>query len=273
MIKNKLLSFGQLKLRNFKKSGTALRQDESMHLPTKFPTPLLTMSNALSRHCAILLQLPRLPVAHLEFNRRIAPDNVSATYLLYTRSHPKYKIIQSKSWGAALVDLRDCRSRDAYLERIKGKNNGAWHARRARARGYTVAAIDRNEHVDAIHDINTSVEQRQGRPMDEKYLARQTRFDAPANMRCYGVFNAEGKLVAYATIGLYGNFSAFSQMMGYRNNDGVMHLMVSEIVGIQIEEGQVRYVMYDTFFGALPGLRQFKTVLGFQPYRAKYKLL
>ena len=212
-------------------------------------------------------------VAHLQFDRRIEPDNVSATYRLYTRSHPKYKVIQYKSWGAALVDLQDCRSRDAYLERIKGKNNGAGHAKRARSRGYSVAHIDRNDHVHAIHDINTSVEQRQGRKMDEKYLVKQTAFEQPANFHSYGVFSAEGKLVAYATIGHYGNFSAFSQLMGYRNNDGIMHLMVSEIIGLQIEQGKVRYVMYDTFFGALPGLRQFKTILGFQPYRAKYSLL
>ena len=43
-------------------------------------------------------------------------------------------------------------------------------------------------------------------------------------------------------------------------------------VCLLLDEGQVRYVMYDTYFGALPGLRQFKTVLGFQPYRAKYRL-
>jgi hypothetical protein len=30
--------------------------------------------------------------------------------------------------------------------------------------------------------------------------------------------------------------------------------------------------MYDTFFGAQPGMRQFKTILGFKPYRAKYRL-
>jgi hypothetical protein len=35
----------------------------------------------------------------------------------------------------------------------------------------------------------------------------------------------------------------------------------------------MRYLMYDTFFGAQPGMRNFKTVLGFRPYRAKYSLL
>jgi hypothetical protein len=30
--------------------------------------------------------------------------------------------------------------------------------------------------------------------------------------------------------------------------------------------------MYDTYFGASPGLKAFKTMLGFQPYRAKYSI-
>ena len=236
-------------------------------------TPLSTMRQTLSRHYDTLTQLARLPVAHLHFDSRIEPDNIPATYRLFTKSHPKYKLIQYKSWGAALIDLQQCGSREGYLDRIKGKNNGGYHARRARSRGYTVTEIDRNDHVDAIHDINNSVEQRQGRPMDNQYREKQARFERLANFRCFGVFSPEGKLVAYATVGLYGNFSGFSQLMGYRNNDGIMHLMVSDIIGMLIDQGKVRYVMYDTFFGALPGLRLFKTMLGFQPFRAKYRLL
>jgi hypothetical protein len=39
-----------------------------------------------------------------------------------------------------------------------------------------------------------------------------------------------------------------------------------------IERKQVRYLMYDTFFGAQPGLRQFKQIVGFEPFRVKYSL-
>jgi hypothetical protein len=134
------------------------------------------------------------------------------------------------------------------------------------------AEIERNDHVEAIHAINTSVEQRQGRPMDSAYLHKRERFERLANFRYYGVLDADGRLVAYANLGMYGNFGAFSQLIGHRNNDGVMHLLVTETVCRLIDEGQLDYVMYDTFFGAQPGLRQFKTIHGFQPYRAKYLL-
>jgi hypothetical protein len=86
------------------------------------------------------------------------------------------------------------------------------------------------------------------------------------------VLDPDGKLMAYANIGRYGNFSAFSQLIGMRNNDGIMHLLMVDIVTRLLEQKQVRYVMYDTFFGAQPGLQQFKRILGFQPYRVKYSL-
>jgi hypothetical protein len=229
--------------------------------------------NTLSHHVATLKTLLRLPVAHLQFDASNDAGNVVSTYRQFTRRHPKYKVIQHKSWGAALVDLQQWPTREHYFDTIKGKNCGAWHARRARARGYVLAEIDRNQHVDAIHDINTSEGERQGRPMDAQYQEKQRAFDVLPNFRYYGVLNADGKLMAYATIGRYGNFSAFAQLIGYRNNDGIMHLLVTDIVARLIDEGQVRYVMYDTFFGALPGMRQFKTVLGFKPYRARYSLL
>ena len=228
--------------------------------------------NKLSQHVAMLKTLVALPLARLRFDTRIEPANVMSTYRYYTKRHPRYKLIQNKSWGAALVDLKQCGSRDGYFERIKTKNWGGYHAKRARARGYVVTEIDRNRHVDAIHDINVSQELRQGRLMDARYQQKQLLFDVLANFDYYGVLAPDGKLMAYATIGRYGNFSSFSQLMGYRNNDGIMHLMVSEIIARLIDEGHAEYVMYDTFFGALPGLQQFKTILGFQPYRARYSL-
>ena len=239
---------------------------------TAHPTAAVVSPGALRRAFDLLRQLIRLPVAHLQFERHIAPVIVADTYHYYTKRHPKYKVIQHKSWGAALIDLHQFDAVEQYVDRIKGRNGGAHFARRARTRGYRLDEIDRNAHVDAIHDINVSVPQRQGRPMDQHYLRKQEHFVTLPNFRYYGVFDANGKLVAYATLGWYGTFSAFSQLMGYRNNEGVMHLLIAEIVALLIAERRVRYLMYDTFFGASPGLQQFKTMLGFEPYRAVYRI-
>ena len=228
--------------------------------------------NPLRRHVDTLLQLLRLPRARLEFRLHTEPEHVRATHAAFTRRHPRYKVIGHKTLGAALIDLRQFSKREHYLDTIKAKNFGAWHARRARNRGYVFAEIERNEHVDAIHEINTSLENRQGRPMDCAYLQKREHFERLRNFRYYGVLDAGGRLVAYANLGMYGNFGAFSQLIGHRNNDGIMHLLVTEAVCRLIDEGQASYLMYDTFFGAQPGLRQFKTINGFKPYRAKYSI-
>jgi hypothetical protein len=51
-----------------------------------------------------------------------------------------------------------------------------------------------------------------------------------------------------------------------------MHLLIVDIVARLIERQRVRYVMYDTFFGAQSGLQSFKRIVGFEPYRVKYSL-
>jgi hypothetical protein len=226
----------------------------------------------IAYHTKLLTDILRLPVADLHFHQAIDPADIRATYRYYTKPHPRYKLIRNKTIGAALLDLGGLGSTEQYLELIKGKNAGAWHAKRARGRGYRLQHIDRNAHIDAIHAINTSLEERQGRPMDAKYREKHAHFDTLPHFRYYGVFNQEGRLVAYANLGHYGNFAAFSQLIGIRNNDGIMHMMVVDIVSELLGEGRVRYLMYDTFFGAQPGMQSFKKILGFRPYRARYAL-
>jgi hypothetical protein len=228
--------------------------------------------NAILRHYETVLQILQLPVAHLRFDSHIEPTDVPMTYRYFTRPHPRYRVIRNKTLGAALIDLERFSEPSAYLAHIQGKNRGAYHAKRARTRGYVFREIDRNAHVDDIHAINISLDTRQGRPMDQKYLDKVTHFDALSHYNYYGILDPDGRLVAYANIGRFGNFSALSQLIGIRNNDGIMHLLIVDIVSRLIQDKRVRYLMYDTFFGAQPGLQQFKRILGFEPYRAKYSL-
>lgn len=228
--------------------------------------------NNILRYYNTLIQLLRLPVAHLQFQRNIDPEHIPVVFHYYTKPHPRYKIIRNKTMGAALIDLQAFNTREKYLEHIKGKNAGAHHAKRARARGYVFTEIDRNQHVDEIYAINTSLDNRQGRPMDPAYREKKISFETLKHFRYYGILNPAGHLVAYANLGLFGNFGGFSQLIGMRNNDGIMHFLVVEIISQLIEQQQVRYVMYDTFFGAQPGMQSFKKILGFRPYRAKYSL-
>lgn len=230
------------------------------------------MSGKLAQLFDLAVDISRLPVASLEFRLDMNPDDVRRMHAHCTKPHPKYRIFQNKSVGAALIDLKSFAAPGDYMDRIKGRNWGEHHARKARKRGYTVTIIDRNDHIDALHEINTSLDERQGRQMDDAYRQKQTRYSPEKNYQYFGVFNSDGKLMAYSNLGVYGNFVAFDRLMGMRNNDGMMHLMLTEIVCRMIEHQRYGYLMYDTYFGASPGLQTFKKMLGFKPYRVKYSI-
>ena len=230
------------------------------------------MTSKLSQLFNLALDISKLPVARLEFRLDLNPDSVRRMHTHFTKPHPRYRIFQNKSLGAALVDLKRFADPDEYMANMKGRNSAGHHASKARSRGYSVVEIDRNMFVEDIHEINTSLDQRQGRPMADAYRQKQTHFSPEKNYKYFGVLNSAGKLTAYSDIGFFGNFVAFDRLLGLRNNDGAMHLMVTEIICRMIESHAYGYLMYDTFFGASPGLRTFKTMLGFEPYRAKYSL-
>lgn len=214
----------------------------------------------------------RLPTARLVFQVARDPDNVERTFRHFTKRHPRFFVIRNKTLGAALVDLSRFRLKDHYIASIKGRNSAEQHARRARTRGYRVVEIDRNDYIDDIHHINTSVQVRQGKAMSASYLTKQHHYVADRNYLYYGTIDGSGRLVAYGEVGIWGNFAAFNRIIGVRNNDGIMHLMVIEIICSLIDHGDMQYLMYDTYFGASPGLKSFKTALGFSPYRARYCL-
>lgn len=213
----------------------------------------------------------RLPRARLRFDAALNPDLIQRTHARFTMPHPRYRIVRNKSLGMALIDLRAFGSGADYLQSVAQKDRAGYQARRARARGYTVAEIDRNDYIDDIHRINTSQRMRQGRPMDPAYADRTDHYVAVDSFRYYGVLDADGKLVAYCDLGVYGDFAATDRLLGV-NSDGVMYLLLADIACRLIDEHRYNYLMYDTYLGALPGLREFKRKLGFAPYRIDYAI-
>jgi hypothetical protein len=225
-------------------------------------------------HCLLHLciDVARLPHAHLHFDRRLEPVHVAATHANFTRRHPRYRLIRNKTIGMALVDLSNFKTDNDYLDTVRKKDHAAYHGRRARARGYTVCEIDRNYFVEDIHAINTSQPVRQGRPMDAQYLHKAEHFEDRPHFRYFGVRDGSGRLAAYCNLGVFGNFAATDQLLGRKNGDGVMYLLLMEIICRLIEEKRIDYLMYDSFLGAQPGLRSFKQRVGFRPFRVHYTI-
>ena len=222
----------------------------------------------------VVAQLACLPVARLRFERRLHPEHIPRAHANFTRRHPRLKIFRNKTMGIALIDLAAFGGEAGnYLHSVRRDGYAGQKSRKAASRGYRLRPIDRNDHIDEIHAIHTSCEERQGRPMDDAYLVKKTRYDNLPHGACYGVFDPEDRLAAYCSTLRYGNFVSTDQLMGYKNNDGIMYLLLATIVCRLIEEGAVDYFMYDTFLGAQPGLRDFKRRIGFRPYRARYELV
>lgn len=230
------------------------------------------MPNKLSKIIEQIAAITRLPVVRLQFQLELNPQDVAKMHQYFTKPHPKYKIFRNKSVGAALVNLSQFRDPEEYLQSLKGTQSATRHARKAKSKGYVVTEIDRNDYIDDIYEINTSTKTRQGLPMESNYLEKKYRYQNDPNFKYFGVLDPLGKLMAYGDLGFYGNFAAFNRIIGVRNNDGIMHLLLTEIICQLIEAGSYQYLMYDTYFGASPGLKHFKKMLGFQPYRAKYSI-
>ncbi|MES3022055.1 MAG: hypothetical protein V4857_10785 [Pseudomonadota bacterium] len=218
------------------------------------------------------LLIAKLPLARLHFRKEVNPELVDSTYVNFTRRHARFKIIRNKTLGIALVDLSKFKTREMYLDTVKQRDYGAFHGKRAKARGYTLREINRNDFIDEIHAINTSADIRQGRPMDETYLVKKTDYPEQAGSVCIGAINREGQLVAYCNYLILGNFASTDQLLGYKNNDGVMYYLLVEIICRLIDEGALDYFMYDTYLGAQPGLQDFKRRIGFKPHRARYSM-
>ena len=192
----------------------------------------------------------------------------------FTRRHPKYRVIQNKAWGAALLRLPD--TYELYLaggKREKLRN----HIKRATRKGYTVGVVDPVARLDEIMAINGSAEERQGRPMHPDYLDREAvvAYLGRAS-EIYGVSDGEGVLKAYVDVREAGQVVCVSRLLGAADAlpDGVMWLMLAEVIHRMIDrrrdQGEPTWFMYDMFSGASSGMVRFKEGIGLEPHTVKW---
>lgn len=143
---------------------------------------------------------------------------------------------------------------------------------RAERLGYTFGEVDYSQHADDIFVINTSLTERQGRPMTDGYTTRRAHGKLSADQtRCpqhrthtYGV-TARGKLVAYSTVHRAGALAMVSMILGHGDHldNGIMYLLFAGIV--EDQAGRSGYFFYNRFDSGTEGLRFYKTRVGFEP--------
>jgi len=194
-----------------------------------------------------------------------------AAYRAFTARHRVFRMTSAKRWGVALVHLPA--TFDEYLaggpmEYLRRQR------RRAEKAGYRYATVSAHAHLDEILEINRSAPTRQGRAMSGSYLDSERVARAFADHHdVRAILDADGRLRAYADVPVIGDAFVYSRILGHADHldRGVMYLLVSEVIREHIEAAAggrpaPTWAMYDTFWGASPGLAYFKERAGFRPY-------
>lgn len=141
-------------------------------------------------------------------------------------------------------------------------------ADRCKRLGYRFGEVDYSLYPDDLYTINTSLSERQGRPMTDGYLHRIERGRLP-DYPCaahrtitYGVLKEE-TLVAYTTIHRSCKLAMISMILGHGDHlrNDVMYLLANGVIGDQSGHGGVLF--YNRHDSGTPGLVFFKERLGF----------
>lgn len=142
-------------------------------------------------------------------------------------------------------------------------------ATRASRRGYRFVAVRPEERVDELHAINTSMPERQGRPMSAGYQARPSYTPDPVYpclrhaVRRYGVEHQDGTLVAYLWLYRAGELALVSQILGHREHleNEVMYLLWAGMVECESVEPE-GFIIYNRHNSGTDGLRFYKERVG-----------
>ena len=224
----------------------------------------------LPKLLAEALELSQLPGVSIEMS---GDAGCQLLYRDFTSRHRRWRLIQNKRWGVALIELP--RSIDDYL-------NGTSRLARRRIKhakecGYTFTRIDPHNRIDEILAVNRSASERQGRPMHPHYFDEETvrrYFTHSADV--FGVVDAEDVVQAYICVRVCGEVACIERLLGHANalEQGVMYLSIVGVVDWLIEvrgdHASPTWLMYDMFPGASPGMRHFKHVIGCQAYRVSW---
>lgn len=150
-------------------------------------------------------------------------------------------------------------------------------ADRAERLGYTFAVIDRSQHNDAIHEINTSLKQRQGRPMSDGYVKRHNHGPLPVylcerhRIHTYGILQGD-TLRAYLSLYRVGDLAMISMILGHGQHldAGIMYLLVQGVIAAQVEHGG--WFFYNRHDSGEAGLAWMKERLGFRETDIEFQL-
>lgn len=218
----------------------------------------------------------RYPELTISFRRGDTPDPACTQladelYEKFTAPHAREPWKGAYQDGASILVLPA--TYEEYWEGPAGYGTRR-KVRKALKSGYTFGLIDRDQYLDDIFAINTSLEERQGRPMREPYRQRPDPYGPLPDYSCprhqirtYGV-TKDGHLVAYTWVYQVGEMCLFATILGHGEHldAGVMYLLIAEALRDLMATAGTRYAMYNMHLSGTEGLRFFKEQMGFRPY-------
>jgi hypothetical protein len=218
-----------------------------------------------------LVELRGLPGARIEM---AGDTECQLLYRAFTSRHPRLRVIQSKRWGVALLPIPA--SFEEYFSNPRRAHMRREYHRATRA-GLSFARVDPLSRLDEVLAINRSTATRQGQPMHPDYFDADTVRDYfTRSSEVFGVLDEQGVLRAYLCLRVCGEVACVERLLGHADtlHLGVMwvllHGVIRELASLRADSGSPTWIMYDTFFGASAGLRQFKEWVGLEPYRVTW---
>lgn len=203
-----------------------------------------------------------------------ADDKASNIYRYFNKRSKKFLGLKRLTIAVALINLRRYNSFEEYRLTIRGKNSADYFKRRCEKKGYTFKKIDRNNFIDEIHEINTSLEMRCGKIMESSYRKRIVSYNADDSLS-YGVF-IDNKLIAYINLSCYNELIKINRILGHGDflGDNIMYFLVFKTIEEIYSNSSItaQYLMYDSFWGNPKGLVLFKNRFKFEAYKVKWIL-
>jgi hypothetical protein len=130
-----------------------------------------------------------------------------------------------------------------------------------------------NYHLEDIYKINTSMPERQGKPMTTAYLTRPVPIGQPYNL-CIsqhryvhiGGFTEVGELKGYCALAIVGQIAIINTILGHCDSltYGVMNGLIDYITSYLKTTTGVKYLNYLDLTNCGPGLKKFKQSVGFK---------
>lgn len=184
----------------------------------------------------------------------------------------KHQLDPGYSKGAAVLELAD--SFQVYETDHRTARKRAAFAGRA---GYQFHYVDRQIYADDIHAVNTSMPERQGRPMSAGYLEEPVYGPNPVvcvrhHVYTYAVIDPSDFLVAYLWLYRCGDLALVSSILGHADHlhNHVVYQLFVRMVAEQYQLGGA--VMYNLWDSGQDGLRFFKERVGLEPRNIEWSL-